>query len=86
MDNELKIAQYYDSDKMRIAVMKMEQFYYLSTDKNLDEENKLLARKLFEHYRRMAMCVLMKDFSPDFSIENVVSVDYMRDQYKGYAK
>lgn len=86
MDNEIKIALNYDSEKMHSSIMKMEQFYMLSQDKNLDEKNRICAKRLFEHYRRLAMCILMKEFPSDFHVDQVVDVEYMKNQYKGYAE
>lgn len=85
MDNEIKIAPFYDSEKMHSSILKMEQFYTLSNDKNLDDKNRICARRLFEHYRRLAMCILMKEFPDDFRADQVVDVEYMKNQYKGYA-
>ena len=78
LDFEIKVSKYYDPDRMRSAVMKMEQFYALAQDKGLDEHEAICAYKLFEHYRRLAMCILMKEFSPDFNVDLVVTTEYMR--------
>lgn len=82
IDDEIKISKYYDSEKMKSAIMNMEQFYALSQDKKLDEKHSKCAYKLFEHYRRLAICILMKEFSPDFTIDRVITVDYMNNMFK----
>jgi len=84
MDNDIKVSKYYDSEKIRKAIMLMEQFYALSRDKNLDEKNKICARRLFEHERRLAMCILMKEMEPEFKVDLIVNKEYMENMYKGY--
>lgn len=81
-DADVKTSKYYDGEKLRSAIMNMEQFYKLSQDKKLDNKDIICAYKLFEHYRRLAICILMKEFNPDFNVDCVVSVDYMRNLFK----
>lgn len=82
IDNDIKVSKYYDSERMKSAIMNMEQFYALSQNKKLDEKHTKCAYKLFEHYRRLAVCILMKEFSPDFSTDCVITVDYMNNMFK----
>ena len=62
--------------------MKMEQFYVFAQDKNLSEKDATCAYKLFEHYRRLAICILMKEFSSDFNVDLVVNTEYMKKLFK----
>ena len=42
---------------------------------------------MFEHYRRLAMCILMKEFRDDFKIEDaVIDVNFMKNLYRKYAE
>ena len=82
LDFETKVSKYYDDEKMRSAIMNMEQFYALAHDKTLSEKEAICAYRLFEHYRRLAMCILMKDFSPDFNVDLVITSDYMNKLFK----
>lgn len=85
MDNEIKLSKYYDGDKMRSALMKMEQFWALSQDKNLDSQNKICAVKAYEHFKRLCLCIVAKEMPENFKVDNVVvDVEYMKNMYKGY--
>lgn len=85
MDNDIKIAQFYDPDKMRKAIMYAEQFWMLCHDMNLDEKNRICAKRLHEHYKRLALCIMAKEFPEDFKTDLVVDTEYMKNMYKGYA-
>lgn len=84
MNNDIKISKNYSSSKMRRAIMLMEQFWLLSQDKDIDEKDKQCAKALFEHYRRLAMCVLMKEMPEQLVDELFIDVDYMKNMYKKY--
>lgn len=87
LDAETKMSKYYDGEKLRSAIMYMEQFYSLSKNKAIDPNDSLRAYKMFEHYRRLAMCILMKEFRDDFSIEDaVIDVNFMKNLYRKYAE
>lgn len=65
--------------------MLMEQFFALSQDVKLDEKNRLCARRMFEHERRLALCILMKEFKSDFKPDaQIIDVEYMNNMYKTY--
>lgn len=85
MDNDIKIARFYDPDKMRKAVMYAEQFWVLSQEKNLDEKNRICARRLHDHYKRLALCIMAKEFPEDFKTDLVVDAEYMKNIYKSYS-
>lgn len=85
MDNEIKIARFYDPDKMRQAIMYAEQFWTLCHDKKLDEKNRICAKHLYEHYKRLALCIIAKEFPESFKTNLVVDAKYMKNMYKGYA-
>ena len=85
MNNETKIERFYSSTKMQRAIMHMEQFWLLSQDSNLDENDKKCAKALFEHYRRLAMCILMKEMPEKMVTDLIIDVDYMQNVYKKYA-
>lgn len=84
IDDEIKISKYYDSEKMKSAIMNMEQFYMFSQDTKLDTKNKICAYKMFEHYRRLAMCILMKEFEPNFKVSVVIDKEYMENVYRSH--
>jgi hypothetical protein len=85
MNNETKIEKFYSSTKMQRAIMHMEQFWLLSQDSKLNENDKKCAKALFEHYRRLAMCILMKEMPEKMVTDLIIDVDYMQNVYKKYA-
>ena len=85
MNNETKIERFYSSTKMQRAIMHMEQFWLLSQDSKLNENDKKCAKALFEHYRRLAMCILMKEMPEKMVTDLIVDIDYMKNVYKKYA-
>lgn len=86
MDNEIKLQKYYDGAKMRRAVMLMEQYWALSQDKNLDEANRICAKKMYEHFKRLALCIVAKEMPEDANFGMVIDVDYMKNMYRGYTQ
>ena len=86
MDNEAKVQKYYDSGKMRRYIMYMEQFWALSVDPALDDNHKKAARAMYEHYRRMTLCMAAKEMPPEYGFEKVIDVDYMKNMYRKYVE
>lgn len=84
MNNDIKTAKFYSPAKMRRATMLMEQFWLLSQVASLSEEEKKCAKALFEHYRRLAMCILMKEMPEQYTEELIIDVEYMKNIYKKY--
>ena len=85
MNNETKIERFYSSTKMQRAIMHMEQFWLLSQNTDLNDNDKKCAKALFEHYRRLAMCILMKEMPEKMVTDLIIDVDYMQNVYKKYA-
>ena len=85
MNNDVKIAKYYSPSKMRRAMTLMEQFWLLSQKEDLGEDDKKCAKALFEHFRRLALCILMKEMPEQYVEELIIDVDYMKNIYKKYA-
>jgi len=86
MNNDIKIAKYYSPAKMQRSIMLMEQFWLLSQNKDVDEKDRVCAKALFEHYRRLAMCILMKEFPAEFGNDLIIDVEYMKNLYKKYTE
>lgn len=86
MDNDAKIQKYYDGGKMRRYVMYMEQFWALSTDPALDDAHRKAAHAMYEHYRRMTLCMAMKEMPPEHGFDKVIDVDYMKNMYRKYVE
>ena len=86
LDTDIKLSKHYDGDKLRSAVMNMEQFYALSQDEKLSNKDAICAYKLFEHYRRLAMCILMKEFDLSRFAKATITVDYMHSILKPIIK
>jgi len=84
MNNDVKIEKWYSPAKMQRAVMLMEQFGLLSKNLELSEDDRKCAKALFEHYRRLAMCILMKEFPDEMKHELIIDVEYMKNMYKKY--
>ena len=77
MNIETKLEHFYKPEKMRTAIFKMEQFFAIWHDENIDEDHRKAAKKLFEHYRRLAMCILAKEFDEKMEVERVLTPEYM---------
>jgi hypothetical protein len=84
MNNDIKIEKYYSSSKMQRAIMLMEQFWLLSQNNELSDDDKKCAKVLFEHYRRLATCILMKNMPEQLVNELIIDIDYMKNIYKKY--
>ena len=85
MNNETKIEKYYSSAKMQRAIMHMEQFWLLSQNPEISDDDKKCAKALFEHYRRLAMCILMKEMPDVMTHDLIIDTDYMQNVYRKYA-
>ena len=77
MNIETKLEHFYKPEKMRTAIFKMEQFFAIWHDENIDEDHRKVAKTLFEHYRRLAMCILAKEFDEKMEVERVLTPEYM---------
>ena len=77
MNIETKLEHFYKPEKMRTAIFKMEQFFAIWHDENIDEDHRKAAKTLFEHYRRLAMCILAKEFDEKMEVERVLTPQYM---------
>jgi hypothetical protein len=84
MNNDIKMEKYYSSAKMHRAIMLMEQFWLLSQNDELTDNDKKCAKALFEHYRRLAMCILMKNMPEQLVNELIIDIEYMKNIYKKY--
>lgn len=71
MNEPIKLQKNYDPEKIRNCLLKMEQFFLISADPKTDPARQKAAKGLFEHYRRLAMCVLAKEIDPNIKIERV---------------
>ena len=72
LDNDVKIQLHYDADLMRKYVTYFEVFAELMNDKTLSEEKHKVATQLFQHYRRMIMCMALKEIPEDFGTNDVL--------------
>lgn len=77
MNIETKLEHFYKPEKMRTAIFKMEQFFVIWHDENIDEDHRKAAKTLFQHYRRLAMCILAKEFDEKMEVERVLTPEYM---------
>ena len=72
LDNDVKVQAHYDPDLMRKYVAYFEIFAELMNDQTLSEEKRKVATKLFQHYRRMVMCMALKDMPENFGTMDVL--------------
>ena len=79
MNTETKLERFYSPEKMRNCIFKMEQFFAIWKDanSNVDEKHRIAAKKLFEHYRRLAMCILAKEFDDNMKLEQVLTPEFI---------
>ena len=77
-NQETKLERFYKPEKMRTALFKMEQFYLIWQDDRTDEKHKKAAKALFEHYRRLALCILAKEMNAEqMHTERVLTPSYI---------
>lgn len=74
---ETKLERFYKPEKMRTALFKMEQFYKIWNDEKVDDKHRNAAKLLFEHYRRLALCILAKEFDPAMEVERVLTPSFI---------
>jgi hypothetical protein len=72
-----KLERFYRPEKMRTALFKMEQFYLMWNDETVDDRHRKAAKSPFEHYRRLSMCILAKEFNPDMGVERVLTPSFI---------
>ena len=78
MNNSIKLEEFYDPDKMRSCLFKMEQFFAISIDQSNDEKLRKASKLLFDHYRRLAICILTKKFNNDMKIDTVIDIETLK--------
>lgn len=66
--------------------MLMEQFWLLSQDATLDEKDKKCATALYEHFKRLSICILTKQMPEQLVDDLVIDLDYMKNMYKRYSE
>lgn len=84
MDNDIKLSKYWDGARLRNTISLMEQFWVLMNDETLDEKHRICAKQLFEHERRLAMNLLMKEFPSDFKTDMFMTASAMENMFKKY--
>ena len=72
LDNDVKLQQFYDGDLMRKYVSYFEMFAELMNDKSLSESKHKVVTQLFNHYRRMILCMAMKQIPDNFMTNDVL--------------
>ena len=77
MNIETKLEHFYKPEKMRTAVFKMEQFFAIWHDEKIDKDHRKAAKALFEHYRRLAVCILAKEFDEKMVVERVLTPEFI---------
>ena len=82
MDNDVKLSRWWDGNRLRNTISLMEQFWMLMHSDKVDEKHRTAARQLFEHERRLAMCLLMKEFPEDFKTDLFINSMYIDDMFK----
>ena len=83
-NQETKLERFYCPEKMRTALFKMEQFYMIWQDERTDEKHKKAAKALFEHYRRLALCILAKEMNPKMEVDRVFGPSYIDTMFRDY--
>ena len=72
LDNDVKIQRFYDPDLMRKYTTYFEIFAELMNDTTLSEQKRKVAEKFFQHYRRMIMCMALKEIPEGFGTIDVL--------------
>lgn len=90
MNSKIKLERYYSPSRMSRAIFLMEQFYLLSKDRELEDTDRLCARKLFEHFKRLAICILTKEMPENLYNEDsiddalIIDTEFMKNMYRQY--
>lgn len=61
----------------------MEQFFDIWQDASVDEKHRNAAKALYEHYKRLAMCILAKEFDPKMPIDRVLTPEFIDSMFTG---
>jgi hypothetical protein len=83
MNTETKLERFYNPEKIRNCLFKMEQFFSMSQDPAVDEPHRKSAKALFEHYRRLGLCILAKEFDPSMKVERVLTPEFIDTMFDG---
>lgn len=71
-DDKVKLQPDYDGDLMRRYVAYFEMFAELMKDETLSEQKRKVAGQLCAHYRRMIICMAMKNIPEGFCTNDVL--------------
>lgn len=77
MDSDVKLQTYYDADLMRKYVTYFEINAELMNDKSLSPEKHAVVAQLCAHYRRMIVCMAMKQIPEGFMTNDVLHLKEM---------
>ena len=77
MNTETKLERFYNPEKMRNCLFRMEQFFSIANDDKVDERHRKSAKALFEHYHRLGMCILAKEINPEMKIDRVLTPEFI---------
>lgn len=85
-NQETKLERFYKPEKMRTALFKMEQFYLIWQDERTDDKHKKAAKALFEHYRRLALCILAKEMNvePMKDVDRVLTASFIDTMFSDF--
>lgn len=83
MNEETKLQKFYDPEKMRNCLFRMEQFFAMSNDERVDEKHRKAAKSLYAHYKRLAMCILAKEFDEDMHVDMVLTPGFIDVMFSG---
>ena len=83
MNTETKLERYYKPEKMRNCLFKMEQFFSIWQDDTIDERHRKAAKALYEHYKRLSMYILAKEFDPKMPIDRVLTPEFIDSMFTG---
>ena len=61
----------------------MEQFFSIWQDASVDEKHRKAAKTLYEHYKRLAMCILAKEFDQKMHIDRVLTPEFIDNMFTG---
>ena len=85
MHNDIKTSRYYDGAAIRRFVMLMEQFWALANDPALSDDNKKAAMAMYQHCKRMVLCIAAKEMPSEHNFGRIIDEDYMKKMYDVYS-
>ena len=82
LNMDSKALKYYNPERLHNALFLMEQFRIMSMNIQYTPDTQKQARLLSDHFRRMAVSIILKEFDPAFTCQQLLTKEYMESMFK----